>query len=354
MKIIGVFKTLFALLLATESVMANESDLQGFQLHWDNDFFAKENHDRWYTNGIRATWSYKKKEAENPLSRNYQETSKWLQGEDSQPTLSYSIGQLMYSPAEIGISAPQPNNRPWGAYLFASVTAHSYVPSSKEEGAAKDFRATELKIGLTGPSAQGQPVQTAIHKIVSSTRPEGWHYQLKERLGVQLSHSRISRIHDLPGKEYVGAQWGLGATVGTLRTLGHINAALVVGNLKNSNSPLLISNEGDYVAQDLENREQFKRPFAFLATSLTGVASNYFVDGATPYGRPDIKRKAGYTIVQWGVSIPMQKWAGKTWPRLTYTQSTRSPEYTSPAVNTKESWRRWGTLTAMWDFDDCP
>jgi lipid A 3-O-deacylase len=344
--------SLLLLAMLAQHARADESSLQGFQLHWDNDFFAKDNHDRWYTNGIRATWSLKNKVAENALSRNYQEASRWFLWEESEPTLSYSIGQLMYSPAEIGDPNPQPNDRPWGAYLFASITAHSYKPGT-EPGENRDaFRATELKIGWTGPSSLGDTAQKTIHRIISDTPPAGWHQQLKERLGIQLSHAQVYRINDTPGKEYVGAQWGWGGTVGTLRTHGNVNAALLVGNLKDKNSPLLISNEGDYVVQDFNNRAQFEHPYAFVAASLTGVVSNYFVDGTTPYGRPDLKRKAGYSVVQWGVSLPLQNWLGNKWPRLLYTQSTRSPEFSSPLIGKKESWQRWGSLTVIWDFDD--
>jgi lipid A 3-O-deacylase len=328
--------------------VAEDDTLSGFQLSWDNDLWAGANQDRWYTNGIRFTWALKER-PEGAVTALARDSGRWFLWDGVKPSISYSFGQLMYTPADIGVATPQPNDRPWGAYLFGSVTAYGYEPGTD----GNEFRATELKVGLTGRSAAGKPVQSFVHRATSSAPPKGWDLQLKERLGVQLSHSQVYRIRDLPKHEYVGAQVGVGGTVGTLRTLGNVNAALVVGNLAGKNTPLMVGNEGDYVVQDLNAREQFKQPYGFVAVSLTGIVSNYFIDGATPYGRPQIKPKAGYSVVQWGVSLPLRYWLhDSSWPRVVYTQSTRSPEFSSPVLGKKESWQQWGTLTAIWDFND--
>ncbi len=342
-------KTLALLCLMGSFAAHAETDtyqLSGFQINWDNDLWARGHTDRWYTNGIRATWAFETAPS-SPLSKSYRDWSKWLMWDGVDPSMSYTVGQSMYTPSNITIAAPQPNDRPWGAYLYYGMTAHAYEPS----GDKNEFRVTELKMGITGKNALGENAQSAVHKLISSSHPEGWDNQLKERLGVQLTHARVYRFLDLPSNDYVGAQLGWGVATGTLRTHGNVNAAAVVGNLKGKNAPLLVGNEGDYVVQDFNNREQFKYPFAFVAASLTGVVSNYFIDGETPYGRSNIKRKAGYTVFQWGVSLPLSEWIGPGFPRLVYAQSTRSPEFSSPLLsNRKEGWQRWGTLTAYWDI----
>ena len=345
MKIAGIAAAL-ALLLCTQSAQAD--DVEGWQVHWDNDVWAKGKTDRWYTNGLRVSWTFNKPPT-SELSKLFQDGSRWFLWDDKVPTLGYTFGQTMYSPQNISLSTPQPNDRPWGAFFFFGVTAHAY---QTEVGGKSEFRATELKFGTTGRYALGEEAQTFIHRITSSPIPQGWDQQLKTRPGIQLSHARVYRREDRSGRDWFGFQWGWGASVGSLRSYANLNAAITVGDLSGPDSPLLIGNEGDFVAQDFNKRNQFKKPFAFLAANVTGIAHNYFVNGSTPYGKPNLDLKRGYTMVQAGVSLPLQEWINNKWPRLVYAQSTRSSEFKHRDTGRAESRQRWGTFSLHWDTND--
>lgn len=334
----------FAAVAAPAIAASSDGDLAGFQLNLDNDVFARPNTDRWYTNGIRASWTYKGSPS-NVLSQSLRRGSEWFLWDGVTPTLTYSAGQTMYTPRDITRSDPQAEDRPWGALLFGSVTAHAYSPDARRS----EFRATEIKFGITGEGALGEPVQAGIHRLTQSARPQGWDQQLRSRLGIQLSHARVRRLRDLATDKWLGVQWGWGVGAGSLRVHGNLNAALLIGDLSGPDAPLLIGNEGDFVVQDFSNRDQFRNIYVFLAGNVTGVAYNYFLEGPTAYGRSNIEPRRSYAMVTTGFSLPTQRWLGKGWPRIVYAQTTRSPEFSSPTLGRAETRQRWGTLTLNWD-----
>ncbi len=322
---------------------AANDDIQGVQLHWDNDVWASGGADRWYTNGLRVSWSWNAR-ASTVLGRGLDLAAKWWVWEDSSPTLTYAFGQSMYTPADITRAVPQPFDRPWGAFLFVSATAHAYRD--------KEFRATELKWGTTGRAALGESAQAGVHKhLTNSARPAGWDQQLKTRVGLQLSHARLKRWGDTSTGDVFGFQTSWGVAAGTLRNYAQVGVAMTVGDLVGSNSPLSMANEGDFVIQDFDNRQQFRKPFGFVALSATAVGYNYFLQGDTPYGRPLLDVKPLVASVQVGASLPLHAWTNWTWmPRLVYSQTMRGPEFVSHLPGAKAQGTRFGTFTFHWDM----
>ncbi len=319
-------------------------DIQGVQLHWDNDVWAQGGADRWYTNGLRLSWSWNA-EASTALGKGLDLAARWWLWDGATPTLTYAFGQSMYTPGNIRTSAAQPFDRPWGAFLFTGVTAHDYR--------GREFRATEFKLGFTGRHAQGERAQAGVHRYLThSARPEGWDQQLGTRLGLQLSHTRLRLLGDTKEGDVFGFQTSWGGAIGTLRTYGHLGLAMTVGNLVGSNSPLSVANEGDFVIQDFENRDQFKRPFGYVAVSVTAMAYNYFLQGRAPHGRAQIDRRPWVAAVQVGASLPLHCWTGWSWmPRVVYSQTLRGPEFTSRLQGAPSTRSRYGSFTLHWDQD---
>lgn len=334
---------IFAVATVTSGqALSAEDEVAGWQIDWDNDVWGRGKTDRWYTNGLRLTWTFNSP-PKMAISRGLLEGSRWLLWDGAEPTLSYSIGQTMYTPRDITRSDPQPSDRPWGGFLFTSVTAHAYREN--------EFRATEVKVGVTGKYSFAEDAQKFVHKyITNSSPPMGWDQQLKARPGLQLSHTRVHRIGDAVAGDRIGFQIGWGASAGTIRTNANISVAAIVGDLSGKNAPILVGNEGDFVVQDFNNRPQFSKAFFYVAASATAVAYNYFLDGKTPYGYSDIDRRKSYTVVTAGISIPLHKWLDDGWPRFVYSQTSRSAEFTSPSIGQSERRQRWGNLALHWDL----
>jgi lipid A 3-O-deacylase len=337
--------SLLILMLLFASQVAAESDgtVQGWQLNIDNDVFGSGNRDRWYTNGIRLSWTYADSPPENFFTKSLLSLSQQVVWADRVPVLSYTVGQSMYTPQNIKLAVPQPLDRPWGAYLYFGATAHAY----KDD----EFRASELKIGTTGRAALGDPAQSLIHQIIRSPAPQGWDQQVRARPGLQISHGRVYRIFDETRANKIGFQVGWGAATGTLRTHANVNMAVLVGNLTGRDTPIMMGNEGDFVVQDFSNRDEFRKAFGYLALAYTGVGYNYFLQGSTPYGRPDITPRKAYGSAQIGVSLPLREWAGgsRSWPRMVYSQTFRTAEFDSVDPGISKKTQRFGTLTFNWN-----
>lgn len=338
-----------ALLLCASQAQA---DLAGFQAHWDNDSWLRGGTDRWYTNGIRLSWTRQCAAEDQGVTTGLRAAGHLLGLTDADagnctrrnksPRMAYTIGQTMYTPNNITKPGPQPLDRPWAGFLYAAASAIDYDD--------KFARATELKLGITGPASRAEWAQKWIHRTFDAPTPAGWSNQLHTRLGVQLSHTVIRRFESL-STSWISAQASGSASLGTLRNYASVGAAVLVGRLQGHDGPVLVGNEGDFVIQDFSNRTQYQHPYAFVAVAGTAVASNWFLDGKTPYGRSQIERRRNYSMWQWGVALPLSGLGARGGSRLVYTQTARTREFDSPQLPVTNATQRWATLALVLDFE---
>jgi|GEM_PF-2233028 len=320
----------------------------GYQFHVENDVFARERTDRWFTNGLRFSATIAQP------TRDHDPVARWLLdrtegltlGEDVRGAaatrqVTYTVGQNMYTPRRIDIAEPQRLDRPWAGWLYAGVTVQGYAERGGLAGAGS-FQQTDLKLGVTGRASGAAWAQRWFHKVIDSRYPAGWEQQVRQQLGVQLSHLRIYRLGDTDKNDWIGLHAGGGLTVGNLRSYGTAVAGVVVGPLGGRNPVFVPANEGDFVIQDLGKGPAYDRWLAFANVSLTAVASNRFITGPTPYGRSDIQLRRSVPAWQWGLAFPMPFAEG--W-RVVYTQTARESEFDSPAVGAREGLQRWGAVT---------
>ena len=272
---------------------------------------------------------------------------------DATPTLTYTLGQTMYTPKDITQAAPQPNDRPWAAFLYVGITG------SHNDGNGS-FSTADLKLGYAGQGAQGELTQQTVHRLIGSPQPMGWANQIEPRLGVQLSYAKVKLLEQDLLKDRVGLQFGWGGAAGTLRTYANANATIVVGDLGSFGGhrapPVLIANEGDFVVQDFGNLAIYKRPFAYLSVGANLVAYNHFISGTTPYGTSNLKHLPLVAVAQAGVSLPLDTWfnphLGRRYlPRLVFALNARSSEFEVIGSNTPGGVQRWGSFTLNWDFE---
>jgi lipid A 3-O-deacylase len=318
---------------------ARAGDLGNFSFLLENDLWFGRT-DRWYTNGVRLSWGA----SGAPEFRSAEllsDAGKSLLWGNAAPTMSYGVGQTMYTPADIKSSTPQPNDRPWGGYLYFAAAAHEFYGNA--------YRRNELKLGVTGPFSYTDRTQKAVHKLIGSPKPEGWDNQLKQRLGVQLNHSGVYRFGDDPsGLDLFGFQYGYGASVGSLRVNANTNFGIVFGKLDDKNSPMVMGNEGDYVSPDFADRKQFRLPFAYAMVGLNGVAYNYFIQGPTPYGKSDLSLRPFYGSAQVGVSVPLGEFSD-TRVRLVLMANAKQAEFTRRIDGKRGEASRYGGFELNFD-----
>ncbi len=85
-----------------------------------------------------------------------------------------SIGHKMWTPSDITAETPQQNERPYAGFLHSEFNYISLHPQQ-----AQRFN---LTIGTTGESALSEEAQTLIHSITKSDDPNGWAYQVEDKV----------------------------------------------------------------------------------------------------------------------------------------------------------------------------
>ncbi|MEN9539252.1 MAG: hypothetical protein RLZZ126_1487 [Pseudomonadota bacterium] len=316
----------------------------GVQLLVDNDLFVPGKTDRWYTHGMRLSWNYDRP-PKTLLARSFMTLlSDWagLAGRDV--PLTYSIGQSMYSPRDISNPAPQPQDRPWAGFSYFSISA--------QNESAPHFSAAEIKLGLTGPGSGAETVQTQWHRLIGSPHPAGWAQQTLARPIVQATWASVTR-HPNFWRDRLAWQNGWGAAIGNARVYGNLNLSLLMGDLRHTagDAPILIPNEGDFVAHDFRKRPVYEKPFGYLSVTANAVAYNYFIEGPVPYVN-DVRALPLHATAQLGVSLPVGRWAnlGRSL-RATYAFNVRTSEHQTISTGQPGGVQRWGSFALVFNLD---
>jgi len=99
-----------------------------------------------------------------------------------------SIGHKMWTPSDITLETPQPNERPYAGFLH---TEFNYISLHPQQ--AQRFN---LTIGTTGEDALSEDAQKIVHSITKSDDPNGWAYQVEDKVVGSvgyLSHFNLIR-----------------------------------------------------------------------------------------------------------------------------------------------------------------
>lgn len=288
-------------------------------LNVENDMFAPGNNDENYTSGVRLTYH----EVGAPLPAFTETLDKIVPTFRATKATSiyYSIGQNIYTPKNIQVAAPQPKDRPWAGYLYASAGM----------AAVKNNRVDEIEasLGVVGPAALGEQAQKTIHKIVNSPRPQGWDNQLKNEPAVMLAwNRRYPERYAVQLPQFLDSTWtataepNIGVTLGNVYT--YANAGL---------SFRLTPFEGRFQDAPIKVRPAMPGTGAFIvpddvvAWQIFGgiearaVAQNIFLDGNTFADSPSVDKKPFVYDATAGVSTAY----GKT--RVSYALVYRSKEF---------------------------
>lgn len=111
--------------------------------------------DRYYTNGIKFGVGLPFDLLQVPAAQVLRSLDP-EGGEDIH--IGLFVGQNMYTPRDIGIAAPQPDDRPWAAWLYLGGVA--------QRARGNRLDTVEFDVGVVGPAALGEQVQKGWHRLV--------------------------------------------------------------------------------------------------------------------------------------------------------------------------------------------
>ncbi|GAB5562485.1 MAG: lipid A deacylase LpxR family protein [Synoicihabitans sp.] len=300
-----------------------------FTLYSENDVFFSGT-DQYYTNGAKATWLSAKKKNLTTAGANRVSTSIGKLVDQLTPDhdgykLGVSFGQNMYSPADITVTTFQPDDRPYAAWLYGSLSFHVESKVRPRPGLPdfdRQLTSVELTVGITGPDAIGQQVQDFVHDFWGIDRAQGWAHQIGYQLGANLTVEKKLRWRSEGASDGLG--WDvmphLGASLGNVNT--HVNTGLEIRygyKLPDDFGTKLIRPGSSNSAN---SRARF-RLFAFAAFDAKYVIRDLLLEGSTVSGPTRIRHEPLVADFQGGIAL-----AGKHF-QLTYSQVVRTKAFTT-------------------------
>lgn len=151
-----------------------------FSLSVENDMLGGGS-DRFYTSGVQFNYFNVYK---TPPQFMRQLADSWLGFDVGKATAtSFTFGQKIFTPQDITIEEPQPDDRPWAGWLYGTIgLTNAYDTHVDQFG---------LTLGIVGPASLAEQSQSFIHEYISnSPEPEGWDNQLHTEPGLILTWDR--------------------------------------------------------------------------------------------------------------------------------------------------------------------
>lgn len=293
--------------------MRNRPRDQFLNITMENDLFGAGT-DRNYTNGIRFGWL--DTSATPPKAVEFVDDYLPFFSVNDTTFVYYSLGQNLYTPRDILTRTPDPQDRPYAAFLYGSMGMSTAVENHLDS--------VEITLGVVGPMALGKGTQKFVHDLIDGDNPAGWDHQLENEPGLMISTQRLwpevytAEIGDLHFRTspYVGG------TLGNVYT--YANTGLIF--------QLVPKN---YTWQDLPPRVRPAIPgsgyFAsgdddfswsiFAGLEARAVGRNIFLDGNTFRDSPSVDKN--YFVGDANIGVATNY--GRT--RVTYTLNWRSEEF---------------------------
>jgi hypothetical protein len=277
----------------------------------ENDIFHS---DRYYTNGVRASW-LSKPGKRSEMARRAARSFPFFP-EQATVQANYAIGQNMYTPKDITLPDPPENDRPYAGWVYGSVGLIAETGNWLDQ--------LELTIGMVGPVSLAEHTQANVHKLIGSDDPKGWEHQLKNEPGVILTYQRSWR--SVFSGYALGMHFDLtphaGGALGNIFTYANSGFMMRYGNkLPLDYGPPRIEpslpGSGYFIPQ------QGIGWYIFAGLEGRAVARNIFLDGNTFSHSPRVSKEPLVGDLELGVAVTVGN------IRLSYTRVTRTREFES-------------------------
>ncbi len=134
-----------------------------FRFHYDNDYFTKT--DRYYSQGITMEYVYPS------LKRNFLTKILW-KPYPTAPQYGISFNLFGYTASRLNSDSILYGDRPFDANMSLKIFS---LQSNEEQ---RQQLSAAFSIGVMGPAALGEEIQTHIHRWLHNKLPQGWQHQV--------------------------------------------------------------------------------------------------------------------------------------------------------------------------------
>lgn len=300
----------------TTPKMVNNPYDNYISLSYENDLIG-DGDDKYYTNGVRLTWYGTKTQVPNILRELGEEFP--VLGINETTMTYFTIGQNMYTPADVTRAAAQPNDRPWAGWLYGSVGLTSVNGDHMD-----DF---EVTLGVVGPPSLAEQTQKFIHRhVTDSDMPKGWGNQLETEPGIILSWQRRwpakwTQDFDLLDLRLAAAP-NINVSLGNVHTYAGTGMTFTFGPYQRS-----LQDVPPRVRPAMAGTGYFTMPdqnwswYLFAGADGRAVARNIFLDGNSFRDSASADKKHFVADGFAGIAFTLYDY------RLSYTYNVRSKEF---------------------------
>ncbi|SBS26977.1 hypothetical protein MAQ5080_00689 [Marinomonas aquimarina] len=239
------------------------------------------------------------------------------------------FGQSMFTPADLTLTEPDPNDIPYSAML--SLT-NSYLVLNQDHADV-----VHSTLGIVGPAALGKESQKLVHQVLGSDDPQGWGSQLHNELVFQVGRGRIWR-HWASELDNMDLLTSLKGSVGTIRSAASSSLIVRYGrDLKRSFGSFLLldSRTTNPVAVSGEW-------YVYAGLQAEYVFNEIFMDGNTFRDSASVNYDHSFIGLNFGVAY--------SWGRSSLTFAVNHSDLLQPSKDRYSDETRYGTLTYAWQF----
>ena len=293
-----------------------EDERPVWTLTFENDL--TNNTDRYFTNGIRLN----RTSPVGAVPEAVVDAARPLIGTIGTVRWTVGIGQNMYTPSDITVSDPDPDDQPYAGWLYGTVGVLNDLATGDGN---RTQTSVQLSLGVVGPSALGEEAQKFVHEIVNSPEPQGWDHQLHDEPAVLLN---LERRWVVPSEPVVGDLRGdVSPHVGL--ALGNVFTHAAAGFTLRFGEPP----QYDYGPPRLQPHTPGSEYFAarapddefgwylFAGAEGRAVARNIFLDGNTFRDSPSVDKELLVADLSAGVVMTFGDM------RVSYVQVLRTKEF---------------------------
>jgi len=327
-----------------EDGQARRSDTLTLQM--ENDLFGFDNNDRYYTHGTKISWlsrdlsNYRELAALPLWMRRFFEGMPFVNDQGDQRSVSVSLGQNIYTPADKEQSALIADDRPYAGITYLGLGLHSKSP--------RQMDTLELALGVVGRHSYAEDCQKVIHKWIDSAAPQGWSHQLHDEPVLNLYFERKWKAFSAgssrgPGSDFIPH---IGVAGGNAYTGINLGGQMRFGwNLPNDFGTYLIRTGADGNAPVNDADPRFSSPFQrfgihlFFAVDGRVVARNILLDGNTFQDSHSVAREPFVADLIGGIGVIIDRF------KITYSYVRRTKEFATQKYDQK-----FGAISVSFTF----
>lgn len=314
----------FAALLAIGAVPAHAAEPAGtFTTVFENDLFYRT--DRDYTNGIEFNWSPVGNAAER-LPECLANLAPNLLPRDF-TRVSYSLGQMMFTPENTAAYDPPLSQRPYAGYLYGALALTSIGTGTEEQ--------LRIQLGAIGPASLAADSQDLVHRLRGFALPQGWHTQLRDEPGLVVSYQVTQQAVSLalPGDFAFDVKANAGGAIGNVFDYASAGAVARIGvNMPADSGPPQI--EPGRPASYYYDSKPGLGAYIFAGIQGRAVARNLFLDGNSFVNSRSVEKENFVGEMSFGGALDFERF------RLSFVHVIRSREY-----RTQAGFDQFGTLS---------